>query len=77
MEKVKLLIKIILMKKQFLFLLVLISFSIILRAQVVMPGIFTDRMVLQRNTLIPVWGWAQPNEKVEILFHNQVKNQSQ
>jgi len=44
-----------------------------MHAQVVMPGIFTDHVVLQRNVLIPVWGWAQPNEKVEILFHNQVK----
>jgi len=61
------------MYKQFLSLLVLISFSSMLNAQVVVPGIFTDHMVLQRNALIPVWGWAQPNEKIEIRFHNQVK----
>ncbi|MGB5027414.1 MAG: sialate O-acetylesterase [Chitinophagaceae bacterium] len=31
-------------------------------------------MVLQRNGLIPVWGWADANEKIEVRFNNQVKS---
>ena len=27
-------------------------------------GIFSDHMVLQRDMEIPVWGWAEPGEKV-------------
>lgn len=28
-------------------------------------------MVLQRNVVIPFWGWADANEKIEIQFHHQ------
>ncbi|HQZ73877.1 MAG TPA: sialate O-acetylesterase [Chitinophagaceae bacterium] len=31
-------------------------------------------MVLQRNGLIPIWGWADANEKIEVRFNNQVKS---
>ena len=30
-------------------------------------------MVLQRNKPIPVWGWADPGEKITIQFNKQVK----
>lgn len=43
-------------------------------ANVVLPKIFSDNMVLQRNTIIPVWGWADINEKIEIKFNNQIKH---
>ena len=61
------------MKKYILLIVVIFSCSISLQAQVVMPHIFSDNMVLQRNVLIPVWGWAKANEKVEVWFNNQVK----
>ena len=44
------------------------------RAKVILPKIFSDNMVLQRNGLIPVWGWADANEKIEVRFNNQVKS---
>ncbi|MBL7702528.1 MAG: 9-O-acetylesterase [Ferruginibacter sp.] len=44
-----------------------------MNAQLSMPAFFTDNMVLQRNVLIPVWGKASANEKLELKFHNQVK----
>lgn len=45
--------------------------SITVSANVTLPKIFSNNMVLQRNTLIPVWGWADANEKVAIKFNNQ------
>lgn len=36
--------------------------------------IFGDNMVLQRNQPIPVWGWADANEKVTVQFNKQIKN---
>ena len=43
--------------------------SILVNANVRMPLLFSDGMVLQRNKTIPVWGWADPNEKVEVNFN--------
>jgi sialate O-acetylesterase len=38
-----------------------------------LPRIFGDNMVLQRNQPIPVWGWADPGEKIVIQFSKQVQ----
>ncbi|MBN1764056.1 MAG: hypothetical protein JW860_02260 [Sedimentisphaerales bacterium] len=35
-------------------------------AQVRLPAIIGDNMVLQRDIENPIWGWAQPGEKVEV-----------
>ncbi|WP_179021884.1 sialate O-acetylesterase [Winogradskyella forsetii] len=43
-------------------------FSTITNAQVKLPKLISDGMVLQRNVKIPIWGWASPNEKVTIQF---------
>jgi len=37
-------------------------------ADVRMPSVFGDHMVLQRDMKIPVWGWASPGEKVIVEF---------
>jgi sialate O-acetylesterase len=50
-----------------------IAFSFCSNANVRMPLLFSDGMVLQRNKPIPVWGWADANEKVEIHFNKQTK----
>ena len=42
-------------------------------AQVRLPKIFGDNMVLQRSKGINVWGWASPKEKVTVKFHSQSK----
>ncbi|MCJ7692251.1 MAG: hypothetical protein MUO22_02395, partial [Sedimentisphaerales bacterium] len=39
-------------------------------ADVKLPHVFADKMVLQRNVQIPVWGWAQPAEKITLTFNN-------
>jgi|GEM_PF-3374470 len=38
------------------------------------PAVFSDNMVLQRDILIPVWGWAEPGEKVTVKFKEQEKS---
>lgn len=44
-----------------------------LSAKVSVSGVFSDNMVLQRHVPIPIWGWADANEPIQISFHNQVK----
>jgi sialate O-acetylesterase len=46
-------------------------FLISAHANVRLPKIFGDNMVLQRNQPISVWGWADPNETITISFHEQ------
>src|SRR5436189_5697698 len=50
-----------------------ILFSSSLTANVRLPKIFGDNMVLQRNKQIPVWGWADANEKIAVQFNQQTK----
>ena len=59
------------MKKYIAFLLLM--FNCIINANVRMPLLFSDGMVLQRNKQIPVWGWADANEKVTVHFNKQSK----
>ena len=40
-------------------------------ANVKMPGIFSDNMVLQRETKVNVWGWADNGEEVTVSFKGQ------
>ena len=48
------------------------SFSVA-QAEVRMPAVFGDHMVLQREIKIPVWGWAKPGEKITATFKNKLK----
>ena len=36
------------------------------RADVKLPGIIGDHMVLQRDQKVPIWGWADPGEEVTV-----------
>ncbi len=42
------------------------------RADVKLPAIFGDHMVLQRDQKVPVWGWADEDELVIVQFRDQV-----
>jgi sialate O-acetylesterase len=35
-------------------------------ANVKLPAIISDNMVLQRGKKVPIWGWAEPGEKVSV-----------
>ena len=37
-------------------------------ADVRLPKIFTDNMMLQRDQPIRVWGWAEPDEAVSVAL---------
>ena len=43
-------------------------------ADVRMPQIFSDGMVLQREMPVPVWGWADVDAKVSVSFAGQTKS---
>ena len=43
------------------------------RADVRLPGVFGEHMVLQCETAVPVWGWADPGEKVTVTLGDQSK----
>ena len=44
------------------------------RSEVKLPAVFTDHMVLQRDTSVPVWGWAKEGEEVAVEFAGQKKS---
>jgi sialate O-acetylesterase len=37
-------------------------------AELKMPEIFSDNMVLQRDMPLPVWGWAEPGDTITVEF---------
>jgi len=45
-------------------------------ANISLPKIFADNMVLQRNQPIPVWGWADAKEKITVRLNKQIKTVS-
>lgn len=63
------------MKRGTLFCWVIISLFYFTnsRAQIVLPKILGNGMVLQRNQPVPVWGTAAAGEKVTVNFKNQTK----
>ena len=58
--------------KNFVFgLLLVLLTAVSLFADVRLPRMFSDNAVLQRNQAVPVWGWADPGEKVTVEFNDQ------
>ncbi len=57
--------------KQLTLCLLFASLSIISYAQIRLPKLIGNGMVLQRNTALKIWGWASPNEKVKIEFNQK------
>ncbi|MHB1674916.1 MAG: sialate O-acetylesterase family protein [Acidobacteriaceae bacterium] len=44
------------------------------RAEVRLPSIFADHMVVQRDLPVHVWGMATPNETVSVTFRGETQN---
>ncbi len=42
-------------------------------SDVSLPAVFSDHMVLQSNTKVPIWGWADPGERVSVALDSQIK----
>jgi len=43
------------------------------RATVKLPALFSDHMVVQAETTVPVWGWAEPGEEITVALAGQTK----
>jgi sialate O-acetylesterase len=41
----------------------------ILSAQIKLPKLISDGMVLQRDTKLKIWGWASSNENIKLSFN--------
>ncbi|MCF6224493.1 MAG: hypothetical protein L3J34_12315, partial [Flavobacteriaceae bacterium] len=52
------------MKKLFILTISSIFYCSVLYADIRLPAIFSNNMVLQRNIKIPIWGWGDPGEKI-------------
>lgn len=61
------------MGKRAIILGLVMAVSVICRAQVVLPKILGNGMVLQRDKPVPVWGTAAAGEKVTVTFSGQTK----
>ena len=53
------------MKKSIIFP-VLIFLSVALKANIRLPNVINNNMVLQQQSTVKLWGWAGPNEKVYV-----------
>ena len=58
------------MRKVTLFFLLGIL-SLTAQAQLRLPKLISDGMVLQRDTQLNIWGWASPGEKITVRFQNK------
>ena len=54
------------MKRTLLTLVSVATIAASATANVKMPALFTDGMVLQQKTSAPVWGFADPGEKITV-----------
>ena len=43
------------------------------QAEVKLPSVFDDHMVLQQGQKLPIWGWADPGESVTVSVAGQTK----
>jgi len=55
--------------------LLLLTFACVAsaRAEVKLPAIISDHMVVQTDASVPIWGWAEPGEEVTVSFAAQSK----
>jgi sialate O-acetylesterase len=60
------------MKKIVYSLCSLLLFVLATNADVKLPRLVSDGMVLQRNESINIWGWANQGEKIKITFKNKI-----
>ncbi len=62
------------MKNSVKFLIFLVLLTNLLSAQVRLPKLIGNDMVLQREKPINIWGWASSGEKVSVTFNKQTKS---
>ena len=55
----------------FIIAVLLVILPFVLGAQVRLPQLIADHMVLQRDVVNPIWGWAAPAEKIVVDFNGR------
>ena len=60
--------------KIILLVLLLVSAIELCQAQVKLPQIIRDSMVLQRNNTIRIWGWATQGEEISVKFNGKTRS---
>jgi len=55
------------MKHVLITLSILFAFSTAMFGKILLPSVFSDNMVLQRNSKVAIWGWSDPSETVKII----------
>lgn len=53
-------------------ILTLNMLSLSLKAEVTLPAVISNGMVLQRDVKINIWGWASPGERVRVKIDNRI-----
>ncbi len=61
------------MWQSLMFTAIFALFSFSANAKILLPQILSSNMVLQRDKSINIWGYASPEEKVEVNFAGQTK----
>lgn len=57
--------------KKYLFLCIFVLCGAFTYAQVTLPKLISDGMILQRDKKLKIWGWASPGESVSVSFKNK------
>ncbi|HEX8429019.1 sialate O-acetylesterase [Hymenobacter sp.] len=57
--------------KVFTFSLLMLQSNLAVQAGIRLPALVGDHMVLQRDVKVPIWGWADPGEKVALTFQGK------
>ncbi|HQZ25997.1 MAG TPA: sialate O-acetylesterase, partial [Flavobacterium sp.] len=52
-------------------LLLSLFYCLAIQAQIRLPKLISDNIILQRDQAIKIWGWASPNEKIVVLFNKK------
>ena len=58
------------MRKTIVLIALAIGFAA--NAQIKLPRLISDGMILQRDTKVNIWGWASPKEKIELDFNHKI-----
>lgn len=55
------------MKRIVIIFFAVLAFNSVLFAKIILPSVFADHMVLQQNSEVAIWGWAEAGETVRIV----------
>jgi sialate O-acetylesterase len=52
-------------------IIITLLFGVCVNSQIKLPRLISDGMILQRDEKVKIWGWATPNEKIELEFNHK------